>query len=92
MIRRIWKAVQYQKPAIRGIKRGRSLERDDFKADRIVTLLKSRSGASLRAIMELTGRQSHSVRGFISAQLAKRRGFKIQSFKRQGERIYRIRP
>ena len=41
--------------------------------------------------MDLTGWQSHSVRGFISAQLRKRMGFKIQSFKRDGERIYRIR-
>ena len=40
--------------------------------------------------MDLTGWQSHSVRGFISAQLGKRMGFKIQSFKRDGERIYRI--
>lgn len=41
--------------------------------------------------MDLTGWQSHSVRGFISAQLGKRMGFQIQSFKRDGERIYRIR-
>ena len=42
--------------------------------------------------MDLTGWQPHSVRGFISAQIGKRMGFKIQSFKRDGERIYRIRP
>ena len=60
-------------------------------AEQIVALLKGSSGASLRAIMDLTGWQSHSVRGFISAQLGKRMGFRIQSFKRDGERIYRIR-
>jgi hypothetical protein len=41
--------------------------------------------------MDLTGWQSHSVRGFISAQITKRMGLQIQSFKRNGERIYRIR-
>ena len=61
------------------------------KAERIAELLKRPSGASLRAIMDLTGWQPHSVRGFISAQLSKRMGFQIQSFKRNGERIYRIR-
>ena len=61
------------------------------KAERVVALLKGPSGASLRVIMDLTGWQSHSVRSFISAHLGKRMGFQIQSFKRDGERIYRIR-
>ena len=88
-MRRIWNAVQDLEPqdsesAAGGSGRG-------TKAERVVALLKGPSGASLRAIMDLTGWQSHSVRGFISAQLGKRMGFRIQSFKRDGERIYRIR-
>jgi hypothetical protein len=89
-IRRIWKALRDLKPYM-----GASLPVDAdkiTKAERITALLKSPSGASLRAIMALTGWQSHSVRGFISGQLTKRMGFKIQSFKRNGERVYRIRP
>ena len=88
-IRRIWTALQELTPpdgeSVAGGTDGGT------KAERIVALLKGPSGASLRAIMDLTGWQSHSVRGFISAQLSKRMGFKIQSFKRNGERIYRIR-
>jgi hypothetical protein len=83
-IHRIWTALQ-ELPADAGSADGGT------KTDQIVTLLKGPSGASLRAIMDLTGWQSHSVRGFISAQLSKRMGFQIQSFKRDGERIYRIR-
>ena len=87
-IRRIWSAIQNLAP------HGNLAGRPDgvSKAERIVILLKSPSGASLGAIMELTGWQAHSIRGFISAQLGKRMGFKIQSFKRDGERVYRIRP
>ena len=88
-VHRIWTAVQELTPP----KSGSAAAGSDggTKTERIVALLKSHSGASLGAIMDLTGWQSHSIRGFISAQLSKRMGFQIQSFKRNGERIYRIR-
>jgi hypothetical protein len=83
-IHRIWTALQeLEPPEAESVDGG-------TKAERIVAFLKRPSGASLRAIMDLTGWQSHSVRGFISAQLSKRMGFQIQSFKRDGERVYRI--
>jgi hypothetical protein len=41
--------------------------------------------------MTATGWQAHSVRGFISGQLTKRLRLKIQSVKRDGERVYSIR-
>jgi hypothetical protein len=88
-IHRIWAALQQLEPLnaepVAGGPDGGT------KTDQIVALLKGPAGASLRAIIDLTGWQSHSVRGFISAQLGKRMGFRIQSFKRDGERIYRIR-
>ena len=84
-VHRIWEALQKLEP------RDAGCDPDSgTKAERIAALLKHPSGASLRAIMDLTGWQPHSVRGFISAQLSKRMGFQIQSFKRNGERIYRI--
>jgi hypothetical protein len=61
------------------------------KTERIIALLKRPEGATLKAIMSATGWQAHSVRGFISAQLTKRMGFKVKSFKREGQRVYRIR-
>jgi hypothetical protein len=89
-IRRIWIALQELKPS--GSRSVLSnFDGNSTKAERVIALLKDASGASLSAIMELTGWQSHSVRGFISAQLSKRLGFQVLSFKRNGERIYRIR-
>jgi Protein of unknown function (DUF3489) len=87
-MRRIWAVVQ---ASSRSKEFAAKNPRGATKAERVVALLKAPPGASLGAIMQLTGWQSHSVRGFISAQLAKRMGLKIQSFKRDGERIYRIR-
>ena len=60
------------------------------KADTIISLLREPSGATLKVIMASTGWQSHSVRGFISAQLVKKRKLKVKSFKRNGERVYKI--
>ena len=57
----------------------------------IVTLLKRPGGATLKQLMDATGWQSHSIRGFVSAQLTKRMGLRVRSFKRDGERIYQIR-
>src|ERR1700680_276342 len=71
---------------------GPATARTDTKAARVIALLKQPSGATLKAIMALTGWQSHSVRGFISAQLVKKMHFRVQSFRRGGERVYHIRP
>jgi hypothetical protein len=61
------------------------------KRERIIALLKRPEGATLKTIMSATGWQAHSVRGFISAQLTKKSALKVKSFKRDGERVYRIR-
>ena len=66
------------------------MARTDTKTARVIALLKQPSGATLKTIMALTGWQSHSVRGFISAQLVKKMHYRVQSFKRGGERVYRI--
>jgi Protein of unknown function (DUF3489) len=60
------------------------------KAATVIALLREPSGGTLKAIMAATGWQSHSVRGFISAQLVKKRKLKVKSFKRNGERVYKI--
>jgi hypothetical protein len=61
------------------------------KAELVLALLRQTSGATLRALMAATGWQAHSVRGFISGQLTKKRGLKVRSFKRDGERVYSVR-
>ena len=67
-----------------------SAELPATKAATIIALLKEPSGGTLQAIMAATGWQPHSVRGFISAQLVKKRKLKVKSFKRDGERVYKI--
>jgi hypothetical protein len=42
--------------------------------------------------MKATGWQTHSVRGFISGQLKKKLGLKVRSVKREGKRVYSIKP
>jgi hypothetical protein len=64
--------------------------RDNTKAARVIALLKQPAGATLKAIMAMTGWQSHSVRGFITAHVRQKMNYRVQSFKRGGERVYRI--
>jgi uncharacterized protein DUF3489 len=61
------------------------------KTEQVLAALRSPNGATLKELMKLTGWQSHSVRGFLSAQVMKRMGLRVKSSKRDGERFYRIR-
>jgi hypothetical protein len=60
------------------------------KAALVITLLKAPRGATLQSLMGATGWQAHSIRGFVSGHLKKKLGLKVQSFKRDGERVYAI--
>jgi hypothetical protein len=62
------------------------------KTIRVIALLRRPQGATLQAIMKATGWQTHSVRGFISGQLKKKLGLKVRSVKREGKRVYSIKP
>ncbi|MGA2212517.1 MAG: DUF3489 domain-containing protein [Bryobacteraceae bacterium] len=62
------------------------------KTEKILDLLRQPSGATLAALITATQWQAHSVRGFISGQLSKRMGLRVKSFRRNGDRVYRIRP
>ena len=48
-------------------------------------------GATLPEIMELTGWQAHTVRGFVSGTLIKKLGLNVESFRsNENERTYRV--
>jgi len=65
--------------------------RDDSKKAQVIEMLSRKDGASLADIMQTTGWQAHSVRGFISGALIRKTGLPVESFKRDdGERVYRI--
>jgi hypothetical protein len=61
------------------------------KTEAILTLMREPGGTTLKAIMEVTGWQAHSIRGFISGTLGKKMGLSVASTKSEnGERSYSI--
>ena len=65
--------------------------RSGSKTAKIIDLLTRPGGVKLKELMKVTGWQPHSVRGFLSGTIAKKRGTPVESFKSpDGERSYRI--
>jgi hypothetical protein len=62
------------------------------KQARLIALLNSPAGGTLKQMMSLTGWQAHSVRGVISGILRKKLGLDVQCAKsgNNDARIYRI--
>jgi hypothetical protein len=56
----------------------------------ILDLLRRKEGATLAEIAKATGWQNHSIRRFISGQVTKKMGLKVESEKVEGERRYRL--
>lgn len=77
-------------------KRGRetaSVAREGSKKAEVVDLMRRKQGATLAEIMEITGWQAHTVRGFVSGTLVTKLGLKVESFRSdEKERTYRIKP
>ncbi|MGD1096337.1 MAG: DUF3489 domain-containing protein [Bryobacteraceae bacterium] len=72
-----------------GAKKGASESRTNKKAE-VIAMMKRAKGATLAEIIEATGWQKHTVRGFVSI-LGSKGGQKIESSKNAaGERSYRI--
>ena len=61
------------------------------KKDEVIDLMRRAQGASLAEIMELTGWQAHTVRGFVSGMLIRKLNMNVESFRsNEKERTYRI--
>ena len=106
-VARIWKAIQRLEPSAVAPKRPRSVRKPSSgkkpprvapkragasKTARVIALLERPKGATLKELMRATGWQTHSVRGLISGQLKKKLKLKVRSSKREGERVYSIKP
>jgi hypothetical protein len=56
----------------------------------VLALLCGPSGASIATVTRSTGWQPHTVRAFLAAVVRKKLGLRLESEKRNGERVYRI--
>ena len=72
--------------------RSKSVERtsQDTKQARVIAMLQAPSGATAAAIMQQTGWQPHSVRGFLAGVIRKKLKLTLHSTKLEGQRVYRI--
>jgi hypothetical protein len=60
------------------------------KQSRIIAMLQSPAGATIAAMMKVTGWQQHSVRGFLAGVVHNRLKLQLGSKKVDGKRVYQI--
>ena len=60
------------------------------KQSRVIAMLQSPAGATIAAMMQATGWQQHSVRGFLAGVVRKRLKLTLGSKKVDGTRVYRV--
>ena len=91
---RIWRALnasagEGQSPSAR---RQRCSRGRQNKTELVLSMVRSPNGATLKALIKATRWQAHTVRGFLSRKVSKGLGLSVESFRRDGERVYAIRP
>ena len=62
----------------------------ESKKARVLSMLRSPTGATIAAMVQATGWQQHSVRGFLAGVVRKRLKLKLGSKKVDGTRVYGV--
>ena len=62
----------------------------ETKRDKVLAMLRSNRGATIEAMVKMTGWQQHSVRGFFAGTVRKKLKLNLTSVKTDGQRVYRI--
>jgi len=72
-------------------KKTANVVREGSKKAEVLALMRRAKGVTLAEIMEKTGWQAHTVRGFVSGTLTKKLGLNVESFRTDDkERCYRV--
>jgi hypothetical protein len=84
-------AKRAKAPRAKGAKAGKQPGiRSDSKQAKVIAMLQSPKGVTIKAMEKATGWQPHSVRGFLAGVVRKRLRLKLTSMKVDGIRTYRI--
>jgi hypothetical protein len=80
------KAAARKRPAVSS----KAAAGPDTKHARVIAMLRKPAGATIAAIMAVTGWQQHSVRGFLAGVVRKKLGLNLVSDQTDKGRVYRI--
>ena len=70
--------------------RGEASRREGSRQSCVIEMLRRKQGSTIPAIIQATGWQPHSVRGFFAGVVRKKLGLTLVSEKTGSERVYRI--
>jgi hypothetical protein len=76
-------------PALAQSSAGKSADPTSKQAH-VIAMLESPTGTTIATMMQATGWQQHSVRGFLSGVVRKKLKLKLASMNVNGNRVYRI--